>query len=147
MANEVFLVHYIATLLMIGIIWYVQIVHYPLFEKIAPDSFSPYIHSHMHLTTAVVAPPMLVEALSAGYLTLSNTLWTQGHWWLLANALLFFIWLSTAFVQIPRHNKLEQGFNLGVIRSLVGTNWFRTTCWTLRGLLLTLILAQSIKVS
>jgi hypothetical protein len=62
---------------------------------------------------------------------------TGGTSWKLAIglALLAIIWLSTAFVQVPCHNGLSQGFDAIVHRRLVRTNWIRTVAWSLRGLL------------
>lgn len=35
-------VHLAATFYMVGVIWFVQIVHYPLLEKVGTDRFSTY---------------------------------------------------------------------------------------------------------
>ena len=38
----VLLAHAAATLFMVGLIWFVQVVHYPLFARVGPDAFVPY---------------------------------------------------------------------------------------------------------
>jgi len=38
------------------------------------------------------------------------------------------------------HAKLALGFNGGVHRKLVATNWVRTVCWTVRGVVAILML-------
>jgi hypothetical protein len=50
-------------------------------------------------------------------------------------ALLAVIWVSTAFIQVPCHEQLSQEFNKAVHQRLVGTNWLRTTAWSMRSLL------------
>jgi hypothetical protein len=50
---------------MLGLIWFVQIVHYPLFSSVGEREFAGYEIQHSRLTAFVVGPPMLIEALSA----------------------------------------------------------------------------------
>ena len=54
-----------ATLMMTGVIWFVQVVHYPLMEQVGASGFVTYEKLHTRWTTYVVAPPMLVEAATA----------------------------------------------------------------------------------
>lgn len=53
-------------------------------------------------------------------------------------ALLTVLWLSTAFLQVPRHNALATGFDSLQHRGLVLGNWVRTVAWTGRGALVLL---------
>jgi hypothetical protein len=57
----VLLAHLAATLFMVGVIWFVQVVHYPLFSRAGSEKFAIYSEAHSRLTTYVVGPPMLVE--------------------------------------------------------------------------------------
>ena len=59
------LAHAAATLFMVGVIWFVQVVHYPLFARVGRPGFATYSGSHSRLTGLVVGPPMLVEAATA----------------------------------------------------------------------------------
>jgi len=129
------LLHFAATLLMIGVIWFVQVVHYPLFAKTGSADFRSYEQRHTSLTTWVVAPPMLVEGITALLLFWFRP--TGVSTWQLSIGLLLLgiIWLSTALVQVPCHNLLSQGFDPVVHQRLVGTNWMRTVAWSARGLL------------
>ncbi len=127
--------HVAATLFMLGVIWFVQVVHYPLFAKTGSKDFSIYEQQHTALTTWVVAPPMLWEGMTALLLFwFRPTGVSNGQ---LANglALLAVIWLSTALVQVPCHSLLSKGFDSIVHQRLVWTNWIRTAAWSLRGLL------------
>ena len=54
--------HLVITSVMCGIIWWVQIVHYPMFSSIGADEFVSYHARNVHRTTMVVGPVMLMEA-------------------------------------------------------------------------------------
>ncbi len=129
------LVHLAATLFMTGIIWFVQIVHYPLFVSIGSLEFPEYEQRHASRTTWVVAPPMLVEGVSALLLC-----WFQPQpvstWQLWAGlALVCVIWFSTAVLQVPCHEALARGADPAIQHRLTSTNWIRTAAWSLRGML------------
>jgi hypothetical protein len=127
--------HGAATALMIGIVWFVQVVHYPLMALVGRDGYPAYQAAHSRRTTFVVMPPMLVEmgtgvwlALRASPLFPASAAWT-------GLALLALVWASTFFLQVPQHSRLEAGFDAAAHRRLVQSNWIRTVAWTLRGLL------------
>ena len=57
----VLVLHVATTLLMVGLIWLVQIVHYPLFARIGDSGFCDYHKRHTRRMTLLVAPLMLLE--------------------------------------------------------------------------------------
>ncbi len=121
---------------MVGVIWFVQVVHYPLFAKTGSADFRVYEQRHTALATWVVAPPMIWEALTSLLLFWFKPTGVSTGQLAIGLALLAVIWLSTALVQGPCHNLLlSKGFDSVVHRKLVSTNWIRTTAWSLRGLL------------
>lgn len=61
----VLLAHVGAALFMVGEIWFVQVVHYPFFSRVGEEGFTFYSETHSRLTSYVVGPPMLLEAVSA----------------------------------------------------------------------------------
>lgn len=137
----VFLAHVAATWMMVGLIWFVQIVHYPLFAQVGTNRFAEYEIAHSRWTTWVVGPPMLVEAATALVLLLAKPERISSvHLWL-GIILLLIIWLSTAFLQVPQHEILTRGFAADAHRFLVTSNWIRTVAWTLRGVLVLTMLA------
>jgi hypothetical protein len=129
----VLLVHAGATLALAGIIWFVQIVHYPLFPRLQSGAFESFQAESMRRTGWVVAPLLAVETVSALFL-----LWRRppGLPLPLAVAGLSLVvvnWLSTLFLQMRQHRALSKGFNHYAYRDLVATNWIRTLTWTARG--------------
>ena len=129
----VLLAHAAATLFMVGLIWFVQVVHYPLFAKVGSDVFVPYAASHGTLTSLVVGPPMLLELLTAVWLVLRPPSQVNPVVLWVGLALVGLLWLSTAFVQVPLHETLRAGFQPEPWKRLVVTNSLRTALWTVRG--------------
>ncbi len=142
MAEIIVLVHLAATLFMVGVIWFVQVVHYPLFAGVGRDGWVGYAGLHVRRTGWVVGPPMLVEAVSAVGLVFVRPATIPPGWVWLGLLLLAVVWLSTSLVQVPRHRRLEHGFDAGAARSLVVSNWVRTTGWTVRGALALAMVAR-----
>lgn len=123
--------HLAATLYMVGLIWFVQRVHYPLFAAVGRDAFSGYERTHVARTGPVVGPAMIAEALLA--LALLATPDVPRAATLAGMTLLAVIWGSTAILQVPSHGILSGGFDQRAHARLVASNWIRTAAWTLRG--------------
>ena len=125
---------------MTGLIWLVQLVHYPGFALVGESSFRDYEAFHVVRITYIVLPAMLLELLSGIALFVFAS---DRNWLIIANlVLLGVIWLSTAFIQVPLHSQLEAGFSQTTIASLVKTNWIRTIAWTIRSGLLVFLVWQ-----
>ena len=143
--TAILLANAVATLFMTGLIWFVQVVHYPLFAAVGASEFPAYSRLHQSLTTLVVGPPMLVEAVTAAILVFARpagipawTAWT-------GLGLVAAIWLSTAILQVPAHGRLASGFVAETGDFLVSSNWIRTVAWTARAALVTLMLWQALE--
>ena len=135
-ASALLLAHAAATLAMTGLIWFVQLVHYPLFRLADRERFIVFAAQHQRRTSWIVAPLMLTEALTASLLLFDRPDARVWSGWIL----LAVIWLSTWLVQIPLHRRLAQGFAAADAVRLVATNWVRTVAWTARaGLALALL--------
>ncbi len=132
------LVQLATTLMLTGIIWFVQIVHYPLFSQVGEAGFRIYAQSHATRTGWVVAPLMLVELASAILLLIDSLrpVFVPSAAAVVGLILLAVVWFSTFLLQVPMHNRLAHGFQTSAAGRLVATNWLRTFCWTLRALLL-----------
>jgi hypothetical protein len=46
---------------MVGVVWFVQVVHYPLFARVASERLDLHSEAHSRFLGYVVGPPMLVE--------------------------------------------------------------------------------------
>tara|TARA_B100000579_G_C22215950_1_gene569418 strand:- start:19 stop:459 length:441 start_codon:yes stop_codon:yes gene_type:complete len=126
------LIHALATLYMVGLIWFVQLVHYPLFALISEADYKKYQSEHVTRTGWVVGAPMLAEALSALWLAIQPSSFVDGIIPWIGLLLVLIIWLATAIFSIPVHNLLSSGFDEKAHARLVQTNWIRTIAWSLR---------------
>ena len=124
--------HAVTTIMMAGLIWFVQLVHYPLLLLVGTSEFARYEQEHTRRVTWVVAPLMGTEALTAIALVILAAGMTMRVAAIVGLLLVAFIWASTAFVQVPCHRRLSTGFDLSTARRLVTTNWLRTLAWTAR---------------
>ncbi len=93
-----------------GLIWFVQIVHYPLLAEVGDAGFLRYHERHSALTTRVVALP------------------TPWAW--LGFSLALGTWACTFGLSVPLHQRLGAGHDRAMIARLVATNWPRTVAWT-----------------
>lgn len=119
----------IITWTLVGLIWVIQLVHYPTFNFIEEASFLAFHKHHTASITVIVMPLMLAELVLGFYLA------RQFQWfYLLPLLLVFLIWLSTFLIQVPIHNQLGSGKDAVLIQKLVKTNWIRTILWTTKAI-------------
>ena len=123
-----------STLFMVGLIWFVQIVHYPLYANVGREQFPEYERLHNQLTTWVVGPAMLLEVITAAILLKFPLRDSASLAWFGAG-LLAVIWITTATLSIPAHNALISEFSMTQYHKLVSTNWIRTVGWSMRGVI------------
>lgn len=136
LVQSVIVLHFSATVFMTGVIWFVQIVHYPLFAKVPVDAYPAYERQHQRLTTFVVAPAMVIELLSGAWLAHFLSDFRNSLLFAASGAVLIVVWLSTFFIQVPCHQSLTEKFSQQVHRKLVLSNWVRTIGWTVRSIAL-----------
>lgn len=133
METTVVFAHLAATLVMCGVIWFVQLVHYPLLSVVPVEAAASTALEHQKRTSWVVAAPMAVEGLTVLVIFFSPP--DGVSWWLpwVGGVLLAIALGSTVFLSVPRHTRMAQRPDPTVGRELVATNWPRTVAWSLRG--------------
>ena len=142
-----FAIHVAATWFMCGLIWTIQIVHYPLFAAVGDEAHTAYHAAHMQRITWLVLPVMLLELGTGLWLWWQHVQGptsvpgTPATWWWLMGAL-GLIWLSTALLQVPQHEALTRGADAVLVDRLVLGNWVRTGLWTLRALTLLTLMSR-----
>ncbi len=131
-----------AVLAMTGVIWFVQVVHYPLFASVGADEWQSYHRKHSRRTTWVVIAPMTIDLATSVALVavvpdgVSPVLVAAG-------AVAVVTWGATGLLAVPAHRHLGDGWHGGVGRRLTLTNWVRTTAWSLHSLVVLAALAQA----
>lgn len=132
--HSALILHAALTLFLTGVIWFVQIVHYPLMDRVSED-FPAFQKAHADRTTIVVMVPMLIELGTAILLIWQKPLGISAWMMWFGLGLIIVIWLSTFLLQVPNHEILSKGFNEIAHRRLVTTNWIRTVAWSIRSIL------------
>lgn len=134
--RDIFLLHILATLMMCGIIWIIQWLHYPLFAHVGENAFQQYEILHRNWITPIVGPLMLLELGTAVLLVLRSPQGVSSSLLWLSLILVGIIWLSTWFIQVPLHNAITHNYDVEAIGKLVKSNWIRTISWSLRAILM-----------
>ena len=133
--NFVLLGHLIFTSIMTGVIWVIQIVHYPSFHFIEKELYTAFQKFHMNKISIIVIPIMLAELITGMMLFLDKS--SKSPFLIISFVILVLIWLITGVFFTKAHNELMTGYQELVVNQLVVMNWIRTLLWTLRLLLLT----------
>lgn len=132
----------VATLFMVGLAWFVQVVHYPLFPLVGDADFPAFHEVHSRRTSFVVILPMTVELVTSIALAFDPPA-GEGALALAGAILAVAIWVLTGAVLAPMHGRIGRegptGANLG---RLVRLSWPRTILWTLHGVVVVALLGS-----
>lgn len=141
MSLQILFANVASTWFMVGLIWIVQVVHYPLFDGVGEQGYLEYQQRHQMLITYVVLPVMLIELASSILLACYPMEGMSKPLIYVGIGLLGLAWVSTFFIQVPCHEKLAAGFDPEVHVWLVRSNWIRTIAWSARGAVVIWMLA------
>lgn len=137
-----------ATWAMTGVIWVIQIVHYPIFDAVDrgtdDDLWKRFGDRHRRAISYVVGPFMLVEGVTGIWLVADPPSDVSIMLPLVAGALMAAAYGTTAFVSVPLHERLTASFDADAHGRLVATNWIRTAAWTSRALVVSVIAVQAL---
>lgn len=110
----------------LGQIWLVQIVVYPLFAKVGETEYVAYHRFY----TRCIPLPVIIPGFASFLLPVPLALYgpVVPHWMSAANIAVGIIGLLvTVVLEIPHHNRLEKdGKNDNSITELIRYNWPRT---------------------
>lgn len=131
-------VHILCTFSLLGLIWLVQVVNYPLFAYVG-ETWRSYHEFHLHAITLVVMVPMVLELITAILLLRWHRPVTS-----LANAifgliLVIAIWLVTMLMSVPAHDGLQPNFNTSQHEKLLFSNGIRSVLWSIRSVWIIII--------
>ena len=127
-----FNVNFISTSVMVGIIWIIQLLHYPSFHFINEKKYVEFQYFHMRRISFIVIPAMLIEFASASLLAY----FFRSSLTIILLALLLGIWGITFIFFTNMHQKLTTGYDQTTVDTLVKINWSRTALWSLRLIIL-----------
>ncbi len=149
------------TLFLTGLIWTIQIVHYPSFLDVPISELQIFHKNHTNRISLLVIPLMTLE-LVVSIVLLFSCLFEQlesvlgsnselmqdrvdyihavGFWVWLNLIIVVLLWGSTFFISVPIHNELSQGVSEPTIQKLIRTNWVRTILWSIKSYIVLRIL-------
>ena len=131
---NLFTVHLIFTAIMVGVIWLVQVVHYPSFNFIDKKFYSDFQNFHIKRISFIVIPVMLLELVSGLILIyLDNRHSTPS---LISFGILILIWIITGLFFAKAHQDLTAGYDREIVKKIIKLNWIRTLLWSIRLILL-----------
>lgn len=126
-------IHAAATWWLVGLIWTIQIVHYPSFDLVEPTRYSEFQQKHSEMMGWLISVPWLVEGICVLAIFLLAPDRTTRVIATLGGILELVIIAVTITKSVPAHEALSNGFVQQAHEDLVSTNWWRTIGWTLRG--------------
>ena len=134
-----------ATLFSAGVVWFMQVLEYPLFAYVGAEAFSTFHEQHNRRLPGVVFAPMLIAFAATTALLFVRPAAVPG-WLAWLGVVLIGVVLASSFtLLIPRHMRLtSEGYSLEIIRELVRFNWIRTVAWTLHALVLLAMLVLTL---
>lgn len=133
-----------ATSVMVGVIWFVQHVHYPLLATFTIHDAPHVAVEHQRRTGHVVAIPMAVEGVSTLILLVARPDGVSVLWPWVGAILLAVALGSTVLLSVPLHARMAARPEADTGRRLVVTNWPRTVAWSLRGVVVVVMVAQAL---
>lgn len=126
--NEVVIIQIFSCWVMTGMIWMVQGLVYPQFQRVGEAEFKNYHQFHLRRITWIVAPVMVAELVSGFWLLALN----QSIFYFLNLTTIIMLWILTALLNVPSHNRLAFDFEQKKQLTLIWLNWPRTLLWTFR---------------
>ncbi len=142
-SNLILVSNIVLSAFLTGLIWVIQVVHYPLFLSIDESNFRDYEKNHQKKIGPLVAPVMILD-LAFSFLILFTEMQQAYRFWLwIVFILNLAIFVSTLVVFAPLHQKLGDSHSRKQIKKLVRLNYFRTFGWTIRSFILIYLLKES----
>ena len=142
-ANAVLIANFAATWAMVGLIWFVQNVHYPLLARVGLDRAREIAVIHQRRTAQIVALPMAIEGLSTLGLLFERP---DGVAWVLpwvGGITLAVAMGCTVLLSVPLHEQMANDPRIDTGKRLVQTNWPRTVAWTSHGVVALIMVVQA----
>ncbi len=133
----------VATCMMVGVIWFVQVVHYPLLSQYGAAQSTQVAREHQRRTGWVVGAPLAVEGISTLVLLADRPAGVAIYLPWVGAALLAVALGSTVLLSVPLHSRMASAHDATVARKLVRTNWPRTIAWSARAIVCVTMILQA----
>ena len=143
--RPLFIAHMAASLFMVGLIWTIHVVHYPLFAHVGESTYIEFQAEHVDRIGKLLLLPWLTEGVTLLGILLLAFFGTRRDLRLPAflNGLGMAIALIISGVwSAPAHGELADGFDAEIHNRLMNANLVRTLAWTLCGICAVWLLAR-----
>lgn len=137
--------HIASTLFMVGLIWTIHIVHYPLFAHVGETTYVTFQSEHVERIGKLLVLPWLIEGATLLALLLIAFFGNRRD----LRLSMFINGVGMAFALVisgvwsaPAHGKLSKGFNAEIHNRLMNANFVRTLAWSVCGVCAIWLLAQ-----
>ena len=130
-------IHTAATMFMVGLIWTIHYVHYPLFALVGESTYVSFQAEHVERIGKLLFVPWLTEGITLlGVLALA---FLGGRKALrvpavINGAAMAVVLVISGFWSAPAHAKLADGFDKSIHDQLMTANLIRTLAWTVCGI-------------
>lgn len=120
----------VSTLWLTGMIWTIQVVHYPLFAMVGTDGFAAYEAAHSSRISALLLGPWAVQGICTAWVLLAPPDGVP-QWLAVVGGVFAAATVAvTVLVSVPQHGVLTDGFDAAAHARLVSTNWWRVVAWS-----------------
>ena len=129
-------IHAAATMFMVGLIWTIHYVHYPLFAHVGESTYVSFQAEHVERIGKLLFVPWLTEGITLlGILALAflgdrKALRVPA---VVNGAAMAVVLVISGFWSAPTHAKLADGFDKSLHDQLMTVNLIRTLAWTVCG--------------
>lgn len=127
-------IHFLSTSIMVGVIWVIQLLHYPSFHFVQKSDYPKFQQFHMSRISLIVIPAMIIEFIT-GIIMLQFG-FSSNFLFISSLVILITIWGITFIFFTKMHQVLISGYNEIIVNRLISINWSRTLLWSLRLLIL-----------
>jgi len=143
--RPILIAHVASTLFMVGLIWTIHYVHYPLFAHVGETTYVAFQAEHVNRIGKLLLLPWLTEGLTLLAILILAFLGQRRD--LRLPAFLNGIGMAIALIisgvwSAPAHGELADGFDADVHSRLMNANLVRTLAWTLCGICAIWIVAR-----
>lgn len=135
--RSILIAHLASTLFMVGLIWTIHYVHYPLFAYVGESTYVAFQSEHVNRIGKLLLLPWLTEGLTLLAILILAFLGQRRD--LRLPAFLNGVGMAIALIisgvwSAPAHGELADGFDADVHNRLMTANLVRTLAWTLCGI-------------
>ena len=143
--RPVVVLHLASTFFMVGLIWTIHLLHYPLFAYVGDDTYVAFQQEHVDRIGVLLFVPWLTEGVTL--LAVLGLAFAGGRRDLQLPAALnatamAVVLIISGFWSAPAHGDLSDGFDATVHDRLMNANLVRTLAWTVCGITATWILLK-----